>query len=90
MSGIWWLASYQKSGSTWLRVALASLLSGRPADINAMPLVSVTANDRALFDKALGVESADLTIEQETNLRPRAYEIWAAEAPRPIRSVRSR
>ena len=80
MAGIWWLASYPKSGNTWLRVALASLLSGRPADINAMPLVSLVASNRALFDNALGIESADLTIEQETNLRPRAYEIWAAEA----------
>ncbi len=84
MAGIWWLASYPKSGNTWLRVALATLLSGRPADINAMPSVSVTANNRALFDNALGIESGDLTGEQETNLRPRVYEIWAAEAARPL------
>jgi aryl sulfotransferase len=84
VAGIWWLASYPKSGNTWLRVALATLLSGRPADINAMPSVSVTANNRALFDNALGIESGDLTGEQETNLRPRVYEIWAAEAARPL------
>jgi aryl sulfotransferase len=84
VAGIWWLASYPKSGNTWLRVALASLLSGRPADINAMPFVSVIATNRALFDKALGIESADLTVEQETNLRPRAYEIWAADATQPL------
>ena len=74
MAGIWWLASYPKSGNTWLRVALATLLSGRPADINAMPLVSLVANNRAMFDHALGIESADLTNEQETDLRPRVYE----------------
>jgi aryl sulfotransferase len=84
VTGIWWLASYPKSGNTWLRVALASLLSGRPADINAMPFVSVIANSRARFDTALGIESADLTVEQETNLRPRAYEIWAADAAQPL------
>lgn len=84
MAGIWWLASYPKSGNTWLRVALATLLSGRPADINAMPLVSLIANNRALFDLALGIESADLSSEQETNLRPRVYEIWAAEAARAL------
>jgi aryl sulfotransferase len=84
VTGIWWLASYPKSGNTWLRVALASLLSGRPADINAMPYVSVIANSRANFDKALGIDSADLTIEQETNLRPRACEIWAMEAAQPL------
>jgi len=86
VAGIWLLASYHKSGNTWLRVVLASLLSGRPVDINAMPSVNFGASDRALFDKALGIASADLTIEQETNLVPRAYEIWAAEAQRPIYS----
>jgi aryl sulfotransferase len=84
MAGIWWLASYPKSGNTWLRVVLASLLSGRPADINAMPQVSVIAINRARFDSALGIESADLTREQETNLRPRAYEVWAAKAAQPL------
>jgi hypothetical protein len=84
VAGIWWLASYPKSGNTWLRIALASLLSGRPADINAMPYVSVIAVNRAWFDTALGIESADLTLEQETNLRPRAYEIWAADAAQPL------
>ena len=86
MAGIWLLASYHKSGNTWLRAFLASLLSGRPVDINAMPAVNFGASDRALFDKALGVASADLTIEQETNLLPRAYEIWAVEARRPLYS----
>jgi aryl sulfotransferase len=84
VTGIWWLASYPKSGNTWLRVVLATLLSGRPADINAMPFVSAIANSRARFDTALGIESADLTVEQETNLRPRAYEIWAADAAQPL------
>jgi aryl sulfotransferase len=84
VAGIWWLASYPKSGNTWLRVALATLLTGRPADINAMPRVSLVANNRALFDHALGIESADLSNEQEANLRPRVYEIWAAEAARPL------
>jgi aryl sulfotransferase len=84
VAGIWWLASYPKSGNTWLRIALASLLSGRPADINAMPMVSLIATNRAFFDNALGIESANLTIEQITKLRPRVYEIWTAEAKQPI------
>jgi aryl sulfotransferase len=84
VAGIWWLASYPKSGNTWLRVVLASLLSGRPADFNAMPLMSLIATNRTWFDKAIGLESADLIGEQEINLRPRAYEIWAAEAVQPL------
>jgi aryl sulfotransferase len=84
VAGIWWLASYPKSGNTWLRIVLASLLSGRPADFNAMPSMSLIATNRAWFDKAIGLESADLTGAQEINLRPRAYEIWAAEAEQPL------
>jgi aryl sulfotransferase len=84
VAGIWWLASYPKSGNTWLRAFLAALLSGRSADINAMPSVSLLANNRAVFDNALGIESADLTVEQETNLRPRVYEMLAVEAQRPL------
>jgi hypothetical protein len=84
VAGIWWLASYPKSGNTWLRAFLAALLSGRSADINAMPSVSLLANNRAVFDNALGIESADLTIEQETNLRPRVYEMLAVDAQRPL------
>ena len=36
MSGIVWLASYPKSGNTWLRVLLTNYLrdTGEPADIN--------------------------------------------------------
>jgi hypothetical protein len=84
MSAIWWLASYPKSGNTWLRVFLASLVSGRAADINALPFLGSMAGERVRFDDALGIAGADLSIEQQTNLLPRAYEVWAAEAERPL------
>jgi hypothetical protein len=84
MSGIWWLASYPKSGNTWLRIFLASLLSGRAADINALPFLGRIASERAGFDDTLGIASADLSFEQQANLRPRAYEVWAAEVERPL------
>lgn len=37
-AGLVWLASYPKSGNTWMRVLLANLLAGRkePADINRL------------------------------------------------------
>jgi hypothetical protein len=84
MSPIWWLASYPKSGNTWLRIFLASLVSGRAADINALPFLGRMASARVAFDGALGISSADLSLEQQVNLRPRAYEIWAADADRPL------
>ena len=84
MSAIWWLASYPKSGNTWLRAFIATLLSGEPADINKMGFLGGGASDRSAFDEALGIAAADLTLEQQTNLRPRVYEIRAAEAERPL------
>jgi aryl sulfotransferase len=82
--GIWWLASYPKSGNTWLRAILATLVSGRAADINAMAFLGPHAASRSRFDRGLGVHSASLSDEQEFKLRPRVYEILAAEAERPL------
>ncbi len=84
MGGIFWLASYPKSGNTWLRAFIATLVSGEPADINTMTFLGGIASNRSAFDETLGLAAADLTLEQQTNLRPRAYEIWAAEAERPL------
>jgi aryl sulfotransferase len=84
MAGIFWLASYPKSGNTWLRAFVAALVSGEPVDINKLTFLGGIASDRFGFDEALGVAAAELTLEQQTNLRPRAYEIWAAEAQRPL------
>jgi aryl sulfotransferase len=81
---IWWLASYPKSGNTWMRTVLATLLSGKPVDINAMGFLGSIASRRNSFDEALGIASADLSEMQIANLRPRAYEIWSNEASRPL------
>jgi len=84
MGGIFWLASYPKSGNTWLRAFVATLVSGAPADINKLGFLGGISSDRSAFDEALGIAAADLSVEQQTNLRPRAYEIWAAEAAHPL------
>lgn len=56
-----WLASYMKSGNTWLRLLLANLLSGRnePVDINDIGLTPLSATrrddieDQTLVDSSL-------------------------------------
>ena len=81
MSRVVWLASYPKSGNTWLRVFLSNLQrdDGQPADINKLDL-GIVASDRNLFDSALGVESSDMTAEEIDYYRPSAYRYLAAQS----------
>lgn len=84
MKGILWLASYPKSGNTWLRVFLANLRMERdvPADINA--LATAQFSSRELLDRAIGWKTADLRPEELAELRLPAQEILAqtmAEVP---------
>jgi hypothetical protein len=60
------------------------LVTGRAPDINALAFLGGISSDRFGFDDVLGLDSADLSAAQQANLRPRAYECWAAEAERPI------
>lgn len=79
MSGIYWLASYPKSGNTWVRVFVASLLSNSGVDINHMDGLAI-ASDRGLFDDAVGLKSSELTFDEVDALRPDAYQYIASQA----------
>lgn len=81
MSGIVWLASYPKSGNTWLRVLLANYLrdSGEPADINRF-FIGPIAGDRQRFDEWAGVEASALAPEVVERLRPEVYRCLARDA----------
>ncbi len=83
-SKIWWLASYPKSGNTWLRLFIVTVLSGKPADMNKLHLLGTSSAGRVAFDRSIGIEAVELSLRQQTILRPRAYEVWAAEAKRPL------
>jgi aryl sulfotransferase len=83
MTGICWLASYPKSGNTWLRLLLQSCLAGGEAvDINAIALAGRRGKDRAQFDEDIGIASADLTEDEILAWRAAALRAWArAETP---------
>jgi hypothetical protein len=79
-----WLASYPRSGNTWLRALLTNYLEegGEPASIDAL----VGGSDailREVFDEELGLSSSDLTPEEILHHRPHLHELLAAELPRP-------
>ncbi len=69
--GIVWLASYPKSGNTWLRAVLTNYLreDDEPASINA--LAGKRYNDRDLFDEFVGINSSDLTDAEVARYRAR-------------------
>lgn len=75
MSGIYWLASYPKSGNTWIRAFLANLLSDSdsPVDINAIRTGRI-ASARSWLDDILAVETSDLTQDEIDRVRPLAYD----------------
>jgi aryl sulfotransferase len=77
-----WLASYPKSGNTWLRMLIANRRGGHePADINDLPERGGHAGARGAFDHLALVASGLLTADEADELRPRIYEAIAAEEP---------
>ena len=81
MGGIIWLASYPKSGNTWLRVFLANLRGDLelPVEINEFDFAPI-ASRRRIFDEETGIEASDLTSYEIDRLRPEVYEQLAAKA----------
>jgi hypothetical protein len=77
-----WLASYPKSGNTWLRMLIANLSAtdGKPVDINDLPERSGIASARGPFDYLTLMDSGLLTHDEIDCLRPRVYEELACGA----------
>jgi len=74
-----WMASYPKSGNTWLRAFLANYLSDseKPYDINALAedrATGLIASQRKLFDELAGVEASSLSELEIASIRPSVYE----------------
>jgi hypothetical protein len=81
VSAIVWLASYPKSGNTWVRVLLANYLSEaqEPVDINQL-MVSGMASARRPFDECCGIEASALDDSLVDRLRPAVYRRLAADS----------
>ena len=81
---VFWLASYPKSGNTWMRVLLTNLLrpGQRPASINDL-LPGAPAFSRAAFDELVGLPSSDLTPDKLLLYLPLFRELLAEKCARP-------
>jgi len=85
MTGFVWLASYPKSGNTWLRLALHSLIAGgREVDFRAPDTFAPIAASRADLEDVLDAPAGELTDEEAEALRPRLYEAQARTATAPL------
>jgi len=80
MAKIIWLASYPKSGNTWLRILLANYLKNAdvPCDINSLSGGPI-ASAREWFDEWSGIEASALDDELIERLRPDVYRCMARE-----------
>jgi hypothetical protein len=76
--GIFWLASYPKSGNTWFRSFLQNLQADaeEPVHINELATGQI-ASSRQWLDETLGFDSADLYPDEIERLRPQVY-AWRA------------
>ncbi|MHB8467262.1 MAG: sulfotransferase domain-containing protein [Acidimicrobiales bacterium] len=81
MSGIMWLASYPKSGNTWMRVLLTNYVRDpqTPACINDLEGGPI-ASSRPWFDHWVGIEASALPRSLVDQLRPEVYRRIAADA----------
>lgn len=84
MGGIYWLASYPKSGNTWFRIFMSNLLSNNdtPVDINDMDVSTGIASARGWLDEVLGFDTAELSQDEVERLRPEVYR-WALRDEEP-------
>ncbi|GAA0704577.1 sulfotransferase domain-containing protein [Dokdonella soli] len=82
MGNIVWLASYPKSGNTWLRAFLANLIANRsePVPLNDLLRYAEDEANPDLFTALAGRPSADLDIGEIAALRPRVHAAIAERA----------
>lgn len=81
-----WLASYPKSGNTWVRALLQAYLFGvqDPQQDLRMDGLGGMYSSRMLFDSVTGIPSAFLSTTEIDSLRADVWRLTAERARRPI------
>ena len=79
MAGILWLASYPKSGNTWLRIFLANLFDDSKSayDINKLGRFFYGEMSSDLYERVAGKPVAELSDVELHQLRPRVHRLLA-------------
>ena len=81
-----WLASYPKSGNTWLRAVLTNYLhprgDGEPAPIDAL-IGDWAGSDREAFGEITGVDASEMAPDEIARHLPAFRELLAGDLPEP-------
>lgn len=82
MNGIYWLASYPKSGNTWLRIFMENLFRNttEPASITDLTVVRYADTVHKLYKAAKGQSASELSDAEIHQLREPAQRILASQA----------
>jgi hypothetical protein len=82
MGNIVWLASYPKSGNTWIRAFLANLIANRsdPVPLNDLAKYCDDEARPEFFNIVAGKPSTELSVEEIAAIRPRVHAFIAANA----------
>lgn len=86
MGNIVWLASYPKSGNTWIRAFLANLVANRatPVPLSELPTYGRLEADPDLYSSVAGKPSTELSFDELCALRPQVAAAIVAAAPRTV------
>jgi len=86
MGNIVWLASYPKSGNTWLRAFIANLIANRPdpVPLAELPRYGALEAEPEPFGRLAGRPSTELSFAEICSLRPRVHAAIAAAAPKTV------
>ncbi|WP_460545947.1 sulfotransferase domain-containing protein, partial [Echinicola sediminis] len=79
-----YLASYPKSGNTWLRIFLGHLMKGEKLNINKMNDYSQITSSRTLFEKTSDLNSYELTDNEIAYYKPLVIEQYIKEQSQTI------
>ena len=72
---ITWISAYPKSGRTWLKILIESILfsNGEILSINNLKIIKSSNIGRYKFDEIFGVKSSDLTLEETWEFKRKYY-----------------
>ena len=87
-----WLASYPKSGNTWMRLLLANVGRNDPIGVNKLFHTAhsgLVASGRFWLDDVAMIPSAMLTADEADRLRPIAYTFHEDEAGQPLHYIKT-